>query len=590
MKEEGKDGDLLFRALHGGLDAGEERILAERLKAEPSLAAEFLRMARDEALLGEEVAESKARQIAVLAGRRKSRGWRIRPGESRTPLWGILAAAAALLVAGGLLAVLRPGRPRPRAGEVAAPAAVEEPRKPSTPGGIIPLPSPPEVPPPPIPLPGPPPAPPAPEKTAVAEAAPRPPERPAPETPPREVPAPLPPAGEEERPPTVPAESPAIFLARLTGPLRVQLAAGRAVPGRAGMVLRAGDALETGAGVRASIRFAGGNVVYCNTLTSLRLEERGVQLNQGEICCAVERGGEFRIVTPDGTMRVGGTRFLVKRAPILGKTVVTVAEGDVEVLGSSFPEPTRVSEGFCLTVTRGARRGNPERADPEALAMAWVNELRPVLLRENFEGYGARLDPPNWRDTGPQNSLVEDDSLFKVQPYGGTNAFGPVSPAVNIHSHYVGPGSSSWSAYRFSGRMIKNAPASQLGVTFFSRLPEGEDRYYRIRHLGTSDLERPFHVAPHPHHRPPPPLEGRTSSGLVPEVGVWYEFQLEVEARPSETAIRARLWRAGTARPREWAIDCVDRRPERLRGGTVGLWAMGGESLFDDLRVEAIDW
>ncbi len=338
------------------------------------------------------------------------------------------------------------------------------------------------------------------------------------------------------------------------------------------------------------MRFLGGTVVYCNTMTAVQVQDRGVLLQQGEICCAVERGGSFHVATPEGIARVTGTKFSVQRSAVLSTMVVTVAEGSVDVQPQSAQEAVRVEEGFRLNLGRGARTGVVERADRASLAMAWVNEVRPVLMAENFEAYGSRTDPRYWRDTGPDNSPVEDDSLFRIMPYQGSNVFGPVSKDINIHSHYVGRGSASWTAYRYSGRMMKTTPASYLGVTFFSRLPEGEDRYYRIRHWGGTEVERTFHMAPHPHHRAPTPLKGEISSGLVPEVGAWYEFQVEVEARPSETVIRARIWKSGTPRPTKWAIDCADDRPERLKGGTVGIWAMGGGSLFDDLRVEEIDW
>ena len=103
-----RDDELLERALAGLLDAPEEDALAARLREEPALARRLIALAREEALLAEAVAETRAERA-------------LRKKAVRRPL-GTFAAAG--LAAAALAAVLLRERSAPPGGEEPAPAVV----------------------------------------------------------------------------------------------------------------------------------------------------------------------------------------------------------------------------------------------------------------------------------------------------------------------------------------------------------------------------------------------------------------------------------------------------------------------------------
>ncbi len=197
-----------------------------------------------------------------------------------------------------------------------------------------------------------------------------------------------------------------------------------------------------------------------------------------------------------------------------------------------------------------------------------------VQLDESFDDPDP--DPVNWYDTGKFNSLVEDDSLFKISDVGGDAAFGTDSTLINIHSHYTGSGSSSWGSMTYTGRM-RSSTGGGIGVTFMSDYPNS-DTYYRLRSTGAS-----FHIDPHGASI----AGGTTDSGVSPTANVWYEFHIEVDDTGTQTEIRANVWPAGDPEPGPWQIDCYDDNLGRLTTGTVGLWSMSaGSKDWDDLTVQ----
>ncbi|MCD4808552.1 MAG: hypothetical protein K8R17_01485, partial [Methanosarcinales archaeon] len=90
-----------------------------------------------------------------------------------------------------------------------------------------------------------------------------------------------------------------------------------------------------------------------------------------------------------------------------------------------------------------------------------------VIYTEDFEDYPAGADPVDWLDTAADNSMLEDDSLFKVFDLSGNKVFGTTSTLANIHSHYMGAGIDTLSSYEYTGRMRMTTAGSGIGVTFF---------------------------------------------------------------------------------------------------------------------------
>lgn len=173
------------------------------------------------------------------------------------------------------------------------------------------------------------------------------------------------------------------------------------------------------------------------------------------------------------------------------------------------------------------------------------------IFSEDFSVYSAGSDPIDWFDTAKNNSLVEDDSLFKTFELNGERLFGTTSTLKNIHSHYLGAGSATWSDYEYSGRMRMTAGNGGIGVTLLSDYPN-RDAYYRLRRYGSSA----FYLEPHGTTI----SGGTTDTGVVPVANEWYWFKVQVEDTGSRTEIRARVWAEGTAEPADWQAEASTLR------------------------------
>lgn len=198
---------------------------------------------------------------------------------------------------------------------------------------------------------------------------------------------------------------------------------------------------------------------------------------------------------------------------------------------------------------------------------------------DDFETYAAGTDPVDWLDTGPQNSMVEDDTLFRVFDLNGENVFGTTLTQTNIHSHYMGTGVDAFSSYKYTGSMMITSANGGIGVTFLSQYPS-EDAYYRLRRHGSNS----FHISPHG-----TTIRGKTDTGVVPVPNVWYRFVIIVEDTETRTEIRAKVWPDGTTEPADWQVNAYDNSPTRLTSGTIGVWSYSsGSKYWDDLAVNEL--
>jgi PKD repeat protein len=215
-------------------------------------------------------------------------------------------------------------------------------------------------------------------------------------------------------------------------------------------------------------------------------------------------------------------------------------------------------------------------SDPATLTVAEV----PYEYFDDFGGYAAGSDPVGWLDTGANNSMVANDSLFKVYEVGGQMAFGTTSTLSDIHSHYVGASYDAGVGFVFTGRMRMSAASSGIGVTFLSDYAN-TDTYYRLRRFSTNA----FHLAPHGTAA----LSGVTDSGVVPVANTWYWFKIEVVDTDGRTEIRAKVWAEGSVEPAGWQIDAWDGSAGRLTSGRIGVWGYSsGSKYWDDLAVEML--
>ncbi|NJR62514.1 MAG: LamG domain-containing protein [Cyanobacteria bacterium CRU_2_1] len=221
--------------------------------------------------------------------------------------------------------------------------------------------------------------------------------------------------------------------------------------------------------------------------------------------------------------------------------------------------------------------------------------LPEVLLDENFESYNDNQDPRDWRDTSENYSLTINENLFKTGQVARNKIFRTTSSANHIHSHYVATGTSRWSNYVYSGRLlVPDISTSGIGVTVLSQYPNA-DGYYRLGRLGgvqTAPNQARFHLSVR--RTPGSPsnsmLDGQVDSGITPRPNTWYRFRIEVEDEGDRTRIRAKIWEDGTPEPQTYSMNATDQAIDRFRAGTVGLWAAGnGEKRFDDLRVQRLE-
>ncbi len=200
---------------------------------------------------------------------------------------------------------------------------------------------------------------------------------------------------------------------------------------------------------------------------------------------------------------------------------------------------------------------------------------------EDFQAHSVGEEPAGWLGTGAANSMVPNPDLFAVAEVDGSKALSTSSAAANIHSHFIGFESGSWSGYSVEGRMLIDSANSGVGVTVFSDYPQ-TDRYYRLRRFGSNGS---FRLDPHGTAM----TSGVVDSGVVPTPGAWYRFRIEAEDTGSETQVRASVWEDGEAIPATWQIDAVDSSASRLASGTVGVWSyLGGTRYWDDIAVSPL--
>jgi hypothetical protein len=208
-----------------------------------------------------------------------------------------------------------------------------------------------------------------------------------------------------------------------------------------------------------------------------------------------------------------------------------------------------------------------------------------VLYAQDFNSNVPGDDPLGWIDTGPNNSLIEDDALFEVFDAGGDLALGTTSTATNIHSHYDGPGAATWSSYQFTGRMKLTSTGGGIGVTFLSSYPSA-DVYYRLRRASFVGGQA-FHIDQHPDDQPD--LVGTTDTGVAPIANEWYQFKIQIDSSGDQNAIRANVWLDSTSEPAGWQVECVDTNPFAPTQGTIGVWSMTlGEKYWDGLQVTTL--
>ncbi len=181
-------------------------------------------------------------------------------------------------------------------------------------------------------------------------------------------------------------------------------------------------------------------------------------------------------------------------------------------------------------------------------------------------------------DSGADNSLTQDDNLFKfVQLDSGSWALHTSSNKTNIHSHIVN--GNKFDSFVFSGKMLFTDADSGIGITFLSQYPE-KDAYYRIRRYAN---KKNFHLD---HHGQTVACEGTSMEGLDPLPNTWYQFRVDTRVLEDSTHFSISMGPSDGTSGSEVSISCQDNSAERFTSGTIGVWSMGpGEKYFADFRM-----
>jgi hypothetical protein len=210
-----------------------------------------------------------------------------------------------------------------------------------------------------------------------------------------------------------------------------------------------------------------------------------------------------------------------------------------------------------------------------------------TLLIANFKNYLPGENPTGWVDTVDRLTPLDASDLFSPLALNGRTVLRTESDLEGIHSHYFPAAGNvlDWNNYSYQGKLRFTDGNSGIGLTFFSRTPEGIDQFYVLRR--TAD-QPSFYLAAHPLGVQPLTAEAdsRLDSGVFPEPDQDYFVQVEVQTTDDRTQIRAKVWAAGTAEPEDFQIRAFDDSAIRMTAGTVGIWTAGpGTKTFDDLKV-----
>jgi hypothetical protein len=101
-----------------------------------------------------------------------------------------------------------------------------------------------------------------------------------------------------------------------------------------------------------------------------------------------------------------------------------------------------------------------------------------TLLQEDFEAYASGADPTNWLD---QDGALGAGDYYRVQAVAGSQALTLVDYSDEfLYSHFAGAGATVWQDYEVSGRLSFATATGSGGVTFYSKVPEGQDAWYLL--------------------------------------------------------------------------------------------------------------
>ncbi|MDD9941697.1 MAG: hypothetical protein OXU20_11695, partial [Myxococcales bacterium] len=215
------------------------------------------------------------------------------------------------------------------------------------------------------------------------------------------------------------------------------------------------------------------------------------------------------------------------------------------------------------------------------------------LLSEDFQSTAEGDFPAAWQETVPgEPDHGTADREFAAARQGDASVLRCERPDDRTYARYAptgdgAPDPSAWTSYTYSGRLRYDRSATFprppfVGVTVLTQ-SAGQGSHYSLRING----DERFEFARVEDGSRGDELEGTAATRLRAETNVWYRYRIEVDVRPDDTQLRAKIWRDGQVEPDGYALLAVDEDSERYRSGTVGVWVSRRASGdFDDLRVQ----
>jgi ferric-dicitrate binding protein FerR (iron transport regulator)/chitodextrinase len=160
---------------------------------------------------------------------------------------------------------------------------------------------------------------------------------------------------------------------------------GLGAPAAAGMGFRPGDALQTGAEARATVRYSDSTRVEMNEKTRLALggepRTKRPTLEEGDIYVQASRQlpGRPMVLNPGryDQVEILGTEFELSRPE--GRTVLKMVAGDARFGPAESGAAVAVRSGYASEAQPGAAPGSPQPFNPDEIAL-WRSGRKPPVV------------------------------------------------------------------------------------------------------------------------------------------------------------------------------------------------------------------
>jgi hypothetical protein len=273
-------------------------------------------------------------------------------------------------------------------------------------------------------------------------------------------------------------------------------------------------------------------------------------------------------VDTEASYTATGTENYIRAEVVRGDDGERAWLNPVFVIGGEIPTDTPTPTATDITPT----------PDPTPTPTPNPGGLPIVYLAEDFESYSAGQNPPDWLD---QDSSFASGDYFQVASLEGNKVFQAIDGGYR-YTHYNGDGALIWQDYEYSGRVRFGQTSDGISLTFYSHVPENQDRYYQLlRYSG----ETGFRI----HAHGTDITDGITSVELGVKSDTWYRFRVRAQTASDRVRIVAKVWEDGQPEPTDWQIDCYDGNTTRITEGAVGVWSEGsGTRAVDDLYVRSL--